>query len=146
MGAVPKLSYPFIAYFSSFFLLLLLHLLQCVANPPSRHACPSVRRFANSAVSLEATINENHMYTLTHIPIYTSFHHGTTSIWRQLYWSPVPVVWQEFFLVFAPPHFQCTIDLEAWSSRYDLVWLMQCSTLSYRKSFLLYLGSENMPI
>lgn len=35
-----------------FFQLLLLHLLQRVSNPPSRHACPSVRRFANSAPCL----------------------------------------------------------------------------------------------
>lgn len=91
------------AYFSSaFFLLLLLLLLQCVSNPPSRHACPSVRRFANSALCLwrrslmKTTCTHSHAH-----PNKLQLHHGTTSITTTLYCSPLLSVWQVPFLGFA---------------------------------------------
>ncbi len=83
MGQHQNSVFPLCIFQFCFSQLLLLHLLQCVPNPPSRHACPLVRRFANSDLRLwrrslmKTTCTHSHD---THIPINTSFHHSTTSI------------------------------------------------------------------
>lgn len=86
---VTNLQSSLCAYFSSVFLPLLLHLLQRrVANPPSRHAWPSVSSFANSALCLwrrslmKSTCTHSHAQPLIH----TIFYHSTRAT-RASYFS-----------------------------------------------------------
>lgn len=117
-----------------FFRLLLLHLLQRVSNPPSRHACPSVRRFANSAPCLwRRSLMKT---TCTHSHAHPN-KHQLSPRYRLLKSSPFSLT--SFFsrccmLLLVTLYNFNTLLTQRLQQIWSLMNVMQHSTLSYRKS------------